>query len=99
EFIEGWYNPHRRHSALDYLSPINYERSHDPSSQPQALRRPLNRGNSTRVQRPGFFRKFVEGDRPAVLDLITLFWAADLFAVWMIENPIFIRNHSGFMEF
>jgi len=30
EFIEGWYNPHRRHSALDYLSPINYERSHFP---------------------------------------------------------------------
>ena len=25
EFIEGWYNPHRRHSALDYLSPIDYE--------------------------------------------------------------------------
>jgi putative transposase len=43
EFIEGWYNPHRRHSALDYLSPINYERSHysveltaspPPSTQP-----------------------------------------------------------------
>ncbi len=29
EFIEGWYNPHRRHSALDYLSPINYERKRD----------------------------------------------------------------------
>jgi len=28
EFIEGWYNPHRRHSALDYRSPINYERNH-----------------------------------------------------------------------
>ncbi len=28
DFIKGWYNPHRRHSALDYLSPINYERSH-----------------------------------------------------------------------
>jgi len=27
EFIEGWYNPHRRHSALHYQSPINYERS------------------------------------------------------------------------
>jgi putative transposase len=27
-FIEGWYNPHRRHSALDYLSPIDYERNH-----------------------------------------------------------------------
>jgi putative transposase len=26
DFIEGWYNPHRRHSALDYHSPINYER-------------------------------------------------------------------------
>lgn len=25
-FIEGWYNPTRRHSALDYLSPMNYER-------------------------------------------------------------------------
>jgi len=26
EFIEGWYNPHRRHSSLDYHSPIQYER-------------------------------------------------------------------------
>ena len=25
-FIEGWYNPTRRHSGLDYLSPMNYER-------------------------------------------------------------------------
>jgi putative transposase len=25
EFIEGWYNPTRRHSALDYLSPLKYE--------------------------------------------------------------------------
>ena len=25
EFIEGWYNPHRRYSALDYLSPNRYE--------------------------------------------------------------------------
>ena len=27
-FIEGWYNPSRRHSGLDYLSPVNYERRH-----------------------------------------------------------------------
>ena len=44
EFIEGWYNPHRRHSALDYLSPINYERSH--SNITAAQHRPPNRGNS-----------------------------------------------------
>ncbi len=25
KFIEGWYNPHRRHSALDQKSPIKYE--------------------------------------------------------------------------
>ena len=32
EFIEGWYNPHRRHSALDYESPINYEKKHRPAA-------------------------------------------------------------------
>jgi putative transposase len=29
DFIEGWYNPHRRHSALGYRSPIQFERAHD----------------------------------------------------------------------
>jgi len=24
-YIEGWYNPSRRHSALGYLSPVSYE--------------------------------------------------------------------------
>lgn len=28
QFIEGFYNPSRRHSALGYLSPIEYERKH-----------------------------------------------------------------------
>lgn len=37
EFIEGWYNPHRRHSALGYLSPLHYERRITlPSTQPSA---------------------------------------------------------------
>jgi putative transposase len=28
EFIKGWYNPHRRHSALHYLSPARYEKGY-----------------------------------------------------------------------
>ena len=28
DFIEGWSNPHRRHSALDYDSPMRYELTH-----------------------------------------------------------------------
>jgi putative transposase len=28
DFIEGWYNPRRRHSAIDYLSPIDYEKTY-----------------------------------------------------------------------
>jgi putative transposase len=28
EFLEGWYNPHRRHSGAGNLSPMEYERKH-----------------------------------------------------------------------
>jgi putative transposase len=31
EWIEGWYNPHRRHSGLGYRSPVNYECAHERS--------------------------------------------------------------------
>lgn len=42
-WIEGWYNPRRRHSALSYLSPMNFERKHLPpsnaTSAPQKVQR------------------------------------------------------------
>jgi len=34
EFIEGWYNPRRRHSAIGYLSPMHYERNLLPPARP-----------------------------------------------------------------
>jgi putative transposase len=33
-FIEGWYNPRRRHSAIGYLSPMDYERNLLPPARP-----------------------------------------------------------------
>jgi len=32
DFIEGRYNPHRKHSALGYLSPSNFERRMDQAA-------------------------------------------------------------------
>jgi len=34
EYIEGWYNPRRRHSTLAYMSPIEFERAHAEVAQP-----------------------------------------------------------------
>jgi Integrase core domain len=59
-YIEGWYNPRRRHSALGRISPIDHERKNVPqlpfvrrhlinASEPAwnpSDNRPLNRGNS-----------------------------------------------------
>ena len=35
EWIEAWYNPHRRHSALGYQSPNSYEALYE-AAQPAA---------------------------------------------------------------
>ena len=32
EFIEGWYNPHRRHQGLGYHSPMDFERQHQKAA-------------------------------------------------------------------
>ena len=43
EFIEGWYNPHRRHSSLGYWSPANFERCYDETN---AVPRPVTHRQS-----------------------------------------------------
>ncbi len=34
-FLEGWYNPHRRHSSIGYDSPVQYERRHRTALEPR----------------------------------------------------------------
>jgi putative transposase len=43
QFIEGWYNPHRRHSAIDYLSPTGTKLFMLVPCNPQAPMCPLKR--------------------------------------------------------
>jgi putative transposase len=33
EFIEGWYNPHRRHSGIGYESPMRFEQLYWPQNE------------------------------------------------------------------
>ena len=50
-WIEGWYNPRRRHSAIDYLSPINFERKH-VEQENTALKHGLPTASAGRRQAP-----------------------------------------------
>jgi putative transposase len=36
DWIEAWYNPHRRHSSLGYESPVNFERKHPLREVPES---------------------------------------------------------------
>jgi transposase InsO family protein len=54
EYLEGGYNPHRPHSALDYHSPVNYERSQLALQwSRKSFNRPPNRGQSDRRRKRG----------------------------------------------
>ena len=50
-YIEGWYNPRRRHSALGYRSPENFEQN--PMPIPRARRPKRKHGFPTAPLAPG----------------------------------------------
>jgi putative transposase len=49
DFIEGWYNPRRRHSALEYLSPMIFERTHGVGDRTVPLGSTIDQGAATSV--------------------------------------------------
>ena len=53
DFIEGWYNPRRRHSALDYRSPMIFERGHESSSRTVAPGSTISVGRAISVSPSG----------------------------------------------
>jgi len=51
QYIEGWYNPRRRHSTLGYLSPTEFEHQHAELAQP-ASRAPISANRSVASTAP-----------------------------------------------
>jgi transposase InsO family protein len=50
EFIEGWYNPIRRHSTLGRISPVEFERRHSINPEHAVTHRATR---SVALQAPG----------------------------------------------
>jgi putative transposase len=49
DFIEGWYNPRRRHSALDYRSPISFERAHAIDDRTEPVESTIDQGGAISI--------------------------------------------------
>jgi putative transposase len=67
EFIEGFYNPRRRHSSLGYLSPVDYERRHDQQAVDPGAHQPATVLGPVKM-RPGDVAMSVDGSATADLD-------------------------------
>ena len=63
EYLEGWYNPHRRHSALGYLSPAQFERQLLQGNRPYLAAENAPSSPAPPSPRPELCRD-VEGCRP-----------------------------------
>lgn len=55
EYIEGWYTPHRRHSALDYESPTSYEQRKEATAALDPKRSPDHQSGSTSCTMRGVY--------------------------------------------
>ena len=52
-FIEGWYNPRRRHSSIGYRSPVDYERQYQATAVDPDAHQPAAARDSRTIVRVG----------------------------------------------
>ena len=74
DFIEGWYNTQRRHSALAYDSPLHFKQRHRPQAMPEAPMEaagPVDAKNASTSPLENVIRTFPTaptGDTPSLQD-------------------------------
>jgi putative transposase len=65
DFIGGWYNPRRRHSALDYLSPMVYERNCGIGDRPVPSGSTIDQGGAMSLSPRGGCCEHLESSSPS----------------------------------